>query len=108
MDPEKFAVACLGGFDDALSGGPPLAGGGHEGAVLAAQDRHVRVRFVQVVVERGEEEIFSAHAAPPQPSRECHQEGRGDDKISSRSPGQNRRHSPSEKSTSTATYSSPP
>jgi hypothetical protein len=36
-----------------------------EGVVLAAQDHHVGVRLVKVVLEQGEEELFCAHFALP-------------------------------------------
>ena len=52
----------LGDLDDAFSVGSHGAEGCHEGAVVAAQDEHVGVRLVQVVVELGQEHVsFSAH-----------------------------------------------
>src|SRR5215204_570120 len=48
-------VVLLGGLHDALPRGPSCAEGGHERAVLAAQDHYVWVRLVQVVVELGEQ-----------------------------------------------------
>jgi hypothetical protein len=54
MFPNEFSIVFIRGLDDALVGDAPGAEGCHEGVVLAAQDHHVRVRPVYVVVERGQ------------------------------------------------------
>jgi hypothetical protein len=51
--PNQLATILLDGFDDAPLGGTPRAESRDERPVLAAQDQDVRIRPVEVVVERG-------------------------------------------------------
>jgi hypothetical protein len=44
---EECSVVLFGGLADTFLGGTFGAEGGHEGAILAAQDKDVRIRLVQ-------------------------------------------------------------
>jgi hypothetical protein len=61
----ELAVILPSRIDDAFPLDTPRAESSREGVVLAAQDHHVGVRLVKVVLERGEEELFCAHFALP-------------------------------------------
>jgi hypothetical protein len=58
---DELPLVLLGSFEDALRGSPSCAEGGHERAVMAAQDHYVWVRLVYVVAEFGEEPFFFTH-----------------------------------------------
>src|SRR3712207_4048821 len=58
MSLHKPTLILISGCDDALLGGTPRAEGSHKRAVLAPEDRQVRVRLVEVVAELGKSELF--------------------------------------------------
>ena len=55
---DQRCVVLSGGFDNAFPRGPYRAEGAHVRAVLAPEHDDVGVRLVQVVAERGEEELL--------------------------------------------------
>src|SRR5215218_4459028 len=71
MNPQDFPVIFPSRFDDALPRDTPRAERRHERVVLAPEQEDVGVRLVQVMLERGEEEVYQAHFALHQPVRDA-------------------------------------
>ena len=53
--PHELPVILPSRFDDALPRSATRAEGSHKRVVLATEDHYVRIRLVEVVVERGKE-----------------------------------------------------